>query len=157
MDSDRKYKQRGYMDSDGENGDRRGRLDRKPKGPRLPIDVTGPRLPRMVQAVTAARCYNCGKTLSPAMDLAASCPKCGVALHCCKQCAHFEPAKRFQCAKPIRTRTGAKDKANECEFFETRVTVARDAVSPDSAPVVDNPSPVNPKDARAAFDNLFKK
>ena len=37
----------------------------KPSGPRPPIDITGPRLPRLVQAVTASRCYNCSTTLPP--------------------------------------------------------------------------------------------
>ena len=54
---ERKYRQRGYMDSD--RPDSRGPRpdgDRpKPQGPRPPIDITGPRLPRLVQAVTAAR------------------------------------------------------------------------------------------------------
>ena len=60
MDSDRKYRQTGYMDSD--RPERGPREERKP-GPRLPIDVTGPRLPRLVQAVAAARCYNCSTAL----------------------------------------------------------------------------------------------
>lgn len=110
----------------------------------------------MVQAVAAARCYNCATALPPGVDFNGNCPRCGAALHCCKQCAHFEPGLRLQCAKPIRERIGSKDKANECPFFETRVTVARDAVSTGSAPAA-NPSPRNPEDARAAFDNLFKK
>ncbi len=48
-------------------------------------------------------------------------------LHCCKQCAHFEPSTRFQCLKPIPARIAVKDQANECELFSPRVTVARDA------------------------------
>ena len=46
-----------------------GREERpRPQGPRPPIDVTGPRLPRMVQSVTAARCYNCSTTLPSDVD-----------------------------------------------------------------------------------------
>jgi hypothetical protein len=162
MDSDRRYKQQGYMDSARpdsrfeRNGDDRPRQ----QGPRPPIDVTGPRLPRLVQAVTAARCYNCATQLPNGTAFTGNCPKCGAALHCCKQCAHFEPSTRFQCLKPIPIRIPAKDKANECTLFEPRVTVARDA-SPSAHP----PSPVNgngtaPRssgDARSAFDALFKK
>jgi hypothetical protein len=81
-----------------------------------------------------------------------------VALHCCKQCAHFEPSKRFQCLKPIPARIALKDQANECEFFGPRVTVARDATTNASQPnVVVNQSPRGPTEARAAFDSLFKK
>ena len=156
MDEDRKYRQRGYMDDS--NHEERPRLDRRDRGPRPPIDVTGPRLPRMVQSVTAARCYNCATTLPAGVDFSGDCPKCGAALHCCKQCAHFEPSQRFQCLKPLKARVGSKDKANECELFETRVTVARDATrGGNSGPVVTGPAPRSPQDARAAFDNLFKK
>src|SRR6266446_196356 len=156
MDGDRKYRQRGYQDSprdySGNGGPRREERPR-PQGPRPPIDVTGPRLPRMVQSVTAARCYNCSTPLLPDVDFAGTCPKCGVALHCCKQCAHFEPSTRFQCLKPIPVRISPKDKNNECTLFEPRVTVARDA-SPAPPPVAPSPNgqvPRNQSDARSAF------
>ena len=160
MDDDRKYKQRGYMDSDHDREGRERRpADRpKPSGPRPPIDVTGPRLPRLLQTVVAARCFNCSTALSPDVDWKGKCPKCGADLHCCKQCAHFEPSTRFQCLKPVPQRIAIKDQANECELFSPRVTVARDA-----APVNNNhaappvQAPRSPNDARAAFDSLFKK
>ena len=156
MDSDRKYRQRGYMDPN--RPDHKPSGDDRPRhpGPRPPIDVTGPRLPRLVQSVTAARCYNCATTLPPGADFNAKCPKCGADLHCCKQCAHFESSTRFQCLKPIPVRIPLKDKANECTLFEPRVTVARDA-SPNSAPLPTNgTAPRSPSDARSAFDALFK-
>lgn len=161
MDDDRKYRQRGYMDSDrdrGTNGHRRE--DRpKPAGPRPPIDVTGPRLPRLVQHVAAARCYNCATALPEGIDWNGNCPKCHAALHCCKQCAHFEPSTRFQCLKPIPVRIPLKDQTNDCQLFKPRVTVARDAAPASNGPVVPAsvPAPRSPTDARAAFDNLFKK
>ncbi len=160
MDSDRKYRQRGYMDDDrGRDSDGR-RPEERPRqqGPRPPIDVTGPRLPRLVQSVTASRCYNCATTLAPDTDFRGACPKCNAALHCCKQCAHFEPSKRFQCLKPIPTRIAIKDQANDCEWFEPRVTVARDATH--AGPAISNgptPAPRGTSEARAAFDSLFKK
>ncbi|MBV8842020.1 MAG: hypothetical protein JO307_04330 [Bryobacterales bacterium] len=164
MEGDRKYRQRGYMDSgreSSENGHRREERPR-PQGPRPPIDVTGPRLPRLVQAVTAARCYNCASTLPGDTDFRGNCPKCGSSLHCCKQCAHFEPSTRFQCLKPVPVRIAAKDQANECELFKPRLTVARDTPQPSSGnatngPVANVPVPRNPNDARAAFDSLFRK
>src|ERR1051325_5452761 len=127
MDSDRKYRQHGYQDSSTSSNMNGNGARPKPAGPRLPLDVTGPRLPRLVQAVTASRCYNCSTTLPPGTAFEGPCPKCGVALHCCKQCAHFEPSTRFQCTKPIPARIAAKDQPNECELFKPRVTVARDA------------------------------
>jgi hypothetical protein len=166
MDSDRKYRQHGYFDSsstssngNGNNGSSRP----KPSGPRPPIDITGPRLPRLVQAVTASRCYNCSTTLLPDTAFDESCPKCGTALHCCKQCVHFEPSTRFQCMKPIPVRIPIKDQANLCTVFSPRVTVAREASSAQTpggrppAPGINTPPPRNASDARDAFDRLFKK
>ncbi len=159
MDEDRKYRHRGYMDSgNGSNGHRRE--DRpKPSGPRPPLDVTGPRLPRMVQHVTAARCYNCATPLPEGIDWKGNCPKCNAALHCCKQCAHFEPSTRFQCLKAVQVRIAGKDQANECELFNPRVTVARDSAPGNGGPILPAsvPVPRSPNDARAAFDSLFKK
>ncbi len=162
MDDDRKYKQRGYMDSNVETSDRGDRSDReRNRGPRPPIDVTGPRLPRLVEATAASRCYNCATALPPDCDFSQECPKCKAALHCCKQCTYFEPGTRFQCTKPITERISSKDGANSCTFFRARVTVARDSAAP---PAMFRPparpdaaAPRSANDARIAFDNLFKK
>jgi len=159
MDGDRKYRQPGYMNSDREP---RPRSDDRPKqsGPRPPLDITGPRLPRLVQAVTAARCYSCSTALPSGIDFNGTCPKCNADLHCCKQCSHFEPSTRFQCLKPIPVRIPVKDKANDCALFSPRLTVARDApASMQSAriPPAFQDAPRNPSDARNAFDRLFKK
>jgi hypothetical protein len=166
MDGDRKYSQRGYQDR-GNDSDRNGPRqfrngdDRpKPSGPKPHIDITGPRLPRLVQAITASRCYACSTTVAAGTDLLATCPKCSVKLHCCKQCAHFEPSTRFQCLKPIPARIAIKDQVNECTLFSPRVTVSRDGAAP---PPLNKPldastlSPRTPSDARDAFDRLFKK
>src|ERR1700693_4930779 len=170
MEGERKYRQNGYQDSSSRdfsnNGPRRDERP-KPQGPRPPIDVTGPRLPRMVQSVTAARCFNCSTTLLPDIDFKGKCPKCGVALHCCKQCSYFEPSTRFQCLKPVPVRIAVKDQANECTLFKPRFTGARGAVHPPasggygqsnghSAPAPNITAPRNASDARAAFDSLFK-
>jgi len=159
MDGDRKYRQNGYHDSDrGVNGS--FRTDRpKPQGPKLPLDITGPKLPRLVQNVVASRCFSCAIALASDTDFRGNCPKCGAALHCCKQCVHFDSSTRFQCHKPIPARIPVKDQANTCEFFSPMVTVARDAVPPASSRPAENnaPAPRNANDARAAFDSLFKK
>lgn len=130
MDGDRKYKQRGYSESSGNssnNNNSNQQKPRSPQGPRPSIDITGPRLPRLVQTVTASRCYNCATTLPTGIDFQGNCPKCNAALHCCKQCAHFEPSTRFQCLKPIPVRIAYKDQVNDCDMFSARVTVAREA------------------------------
>ena len=160
MDGDRKYRQHGYHDSDRGNGSYRP--DRpKQQGPKPPIDVTGPKLPRLVQNVVASRCFHCAATLPPDIDFRGNCPKCGKGLHCCKQCVHFDSSTRFQCLKPIPERIAVKDLPNSCELFSPRVTVARDALPSTSvARASENGSfaaPRNANDARAAFDSLFKK
>ena len=74
MEGDRKYRQRGYNDSDRPSSDNGSfkREDRpRPQGPRPPLDITGPRLPRMVQSVTASRCYNCSTMLGEGFDFKA--------------------------------------------------------------------------------------
>ena len=169
MEGDRKYKQRGYQevsrDTSAFNNGMRSEDRPRPQGPKLPVDVTGPRLPRLVQAVTAARCYNCATTLAPGGDFPATCPKCAASLHCCKQCAHFDSSTRFQCLKPIPVRIAAKDQANECELFKPRVTVARDSVHSQPSSSAGSPGmglpqsqdPRNATNARAAFDSLFRK
>jgi hypothetical protein len=79
-------------------------------------------------------------------------------LHCCKQCAHFEPSTRFQCLKPVPVRIAGKDQANDCELFKPRVTVARDgAPANNHAAAAPQQALRTPHDARAAFDSLFKK
>ena len=129
-------------------------------------DPSGPRLPRLVQAVAASRCYSCSVALPTDIDFKGTCPKCGVALHCCKQCTFFEPSTRFQCTKPIPARIPYKDQVNECELFNPRVTVSRDGAPQGSsgsgsfAPGTKAPTPPvirTSNDARTAFDNLFKK
>jgi hypothetical protein len=161
MDGDRKYRQQGYQDTGRGSGSLRSERPRPPQGPKLPIDITGPRLPRLVQSVVATRCYSCATALSPEIDFHGTCPKCKASLHCCKQCVNFDSSTRFQCLKQIPLRIASKDQPNTCEFFSPRVTVARDATPPaPAARIADNgavAAPRNATDARAAFDSLFKK
>lgn len=166
MDGERKYRQRGYQDSGySGNGDRHHSQHpngngSRPHGPKPPLDITGPRLPRLIQSVAAARCFNCSVTLPPGTDFRGACPKCNATLHCCKQCVHFEPSTRFQCMKPIPLRIPQKDATNQCELFTPRVTVARDGITAPVAPpraVDTSAAPRSASDARAQFENLFKK
>lgn len=158
MDGDRKYRQRGYQDSGRGSAPYNSERPRQP-GPKLPLDVTGPKLPRLVENVVASRCFNCGVTLAADIDFRGQCPKCRADLHCCKQCVNFDSSTRFQCVKPIPVRIPLKDQANTCELFSPRVTVARDGL-PHAAVgrrSENGAAPRNANDARAAFDSLFKK
>ena len=155
MDEGRKYRHRGYMDSYQEEE----RRERKPEPKsRRPGDMTGPKLPRMVQAVAASRCHNCSVVLPRGTDFSGNCPKCNAPLHCCKQCAYFEPSVRFECLKPIPKRIGSKDKPNDCQFFTPRITVARETTQRSSriSPSL-SAAPKDAKDAREMFERLFRK
>jgi hypothetical protein len=156
---DRKYTQRGYMSTDKPQKKER----RPPEGhPRQ--EQIGPRTPRMVGTITRARCSNCGAVLQPGFDPKGKCPKCAFDLHCCKQCAYFDSAARFECMKPVPERIPRKDQKNDCTFYEFRTTIEKDTAP--SAPTVQPAASSDghghaissrPRDARKAFDDLFKK
>ncbi len=50
--------------------------------------------------------------------------------------------------QPVKERVAKKDARNECESYEMRVTREKETSTP---------ATLRPSDARAAFDNLFKK
>jgi len=150
---ERKYRQRGYQDSEKTEK----KKERPPEG-RPRQEQIGPRTPRMVGTVTRARCSNCGGVLLPGFDANGQCPRCHFELHSCKQCVHFDTAARFECTQPIPERIPKKDARNECTFYEFRTTVEKDTAP--SAPVVSLATPAGssrPNDARKAFEDLFKK
>jgi hypothetical protein len=158
---ERKYKQRGYSDREAADK-KRDRADRasRPSEPRPKQDMLGPRTPRMVGTVTRARCQSCGAVLMAGFDANGECPRCHAALHCCKQCVHFDTAAQFECTQPIPERIAKKDAKNDCAFFEFRVTVEKDTSPVNyaaSAPIPGAAAAARPNDARKAFEDLFKK
>lgn len=170
---DRKYSHRGYRDAERDEKKDKNRNgnghhhDRKPPsgGPRN-ADQFGPRTPRMVGTVTRARCSNCGTVLNSGFDPNGQCPKCGLELHCCKQCRYFDSAAQFECTQHIPERITPKDARNDCKFYEFRTTVEKDTAPTSYAqknPAVAGaggslpPAPPRHNDARQAFEDLFKK
>ncbi len=136
--SDRKYRQRGYMESE-----QRSEPQAKPQP--KPSDREGPRSPRMMAFREKVRCAACGATLQAGITIDSRCPKCSADLHTCRQCASFDPGARFECTKPIPARITKKQARNTCELFAPRTVVERETSS------------TGPIDARQAFENLFKK
>ncbi|MBS1849659.1 MAG: hypothetical protein JST79_02000 [Acidobacteria bacterium] len=141
--SDRKYRQRGYQDQKEEA--------RRPQtagsGPAKKDNTFGPRPLQMAATRSVSRCSQCG-TLLQGMTEIGKCPKCGFELHSCKQCTYFDPSSRFECMQPIPARISPKDARNECAFYAIRVTMEKETSTP---------ATLRPNDARAAFENLFKK
>jgi hypothetical protein len=142
--SDRKYRQRGYQDS----GDDKQKAQR-PSGDRpAKKDTFGPRAIQMPGTRSVSRCSQCGTVLQNLTEPLGACSKCGFELHSCKQCTYFDPASRFECMQPVKERIPRKDEGNECSFYAIRVMVEKETSTP---------AALKPQDARAAFDNLFKK
>jgi hypothetical protein len=158
-----KYRQHGYQDRDREDRDRndRDRSDRgggeareKPRkapeqrtsGPPRWDHALGPKPVNLPGTRAVSRCAQCGTVLPS--GAAGQCPKCGFELHSCKQCMYFDPGSRFECMQPVKDRIAKKDAKNDCTFYEMRVTREKETSTP---------APARPSDARAAFDNLFKK
>ncbi len=141
---DRKYRQPGYQD----RGDSKPQGPKGPKeAPRTKTETFGPRALNMPGTRTVSRCAQCGGVLNLLGEMPAECPKCGFALHSCKQCLHFDPASRFECRQPIPERISRKDARNQCTFYELRTTVERETST----------GGMRADDARKAFENLFKK
>jgi hypothetical protein len=132
--SDRKYRQQGYR---GGAAKPERRDEPRPAGGTFGI----------LRNRATSRCAECGTVLPITADSLVQCPQCRASLHACRQCAHFDPARRFECVQPIPERIADKRAANECSQFMLMVTVERDTSG----------GSVRPDDARRAFGNLFKK
>lgn len=156
--SDRKYRQRGYQDSDRERrapqsgpktppkppGD--GRIEtRADKAERKAMEGRAPSVPGFHDVV---RCARCGNVITDAIAADSRCRRCGADLHSCAQCESFDTGKRFECAQSIPKRISPKDARNTCDLFSVRVTVERDTHSPAQSQA--------PNSAKKAFDDLFK-
>ena len=145
--SDRKYRQRGYMedDRDRERGPKppsqqQAPREREPRG-RPPVE---PRKINMPGYQEVTRCARCGNLVTGGIGFEARCTRCGADLHACGQCVHFDTSARFECQQPIEARVSPKDAKNACTKFDARVTVERITTAP------------APNSARKAFDDLFK-
>ena len=139
--SDRKYRQRGYMDNDREP--QRSKPQSTPQS--KPPDREGPRSPRMMAFGEKVKCAACGAKVPTNIRVESSCPTCNAFLHTCRQCTYFDPSAHFECLKPITVKIVNKTARNTCELFAPRTVVERET---SSGP---------PTDARAAFAKLFKK
>jgi hypothetical protein len=149
--SDRKYRQRGYQDEP------RNRERQAPMGPKRPPEpkapgrelqsASGPKTPNLMASHEVFRCSRCGNRLSLPVELGARCSRCGVDVHSCINCTHFDTSARWECsqASALAARVSPKDAMNQCTLFEARTTIERQTGTP-----------AGPPSARQAFDDLFK-
>ena len=137
---DRMYKQRGYMDSGGQR-----ERERTERPPAKKTESFGPKTPNLPGKREVVRCAACATLLPTGIDFTGKCPRCNAELHSCKQCSFFDSASRFECTQPVSARIPKKDSRNQCNFYSPRTTIERET------------STARPLDARAAFENLFRK
>ena len=90
--SDRKYRQRGYQESDRDR-----KPGPKPAGPGGPPPrgdrPEGPRTPNLMPTREVIRCAKCGVEVSTPYGYDNRCSKCGVETHTCGQCTYFDPGR----------------------------------------------------------------
>jgi hypothetical protein len=149
--SDRKYRQRGYMD-DPRDREPREKPASRPVEPRAPgrqlQSEKGPKTPNLMSSHEVFRCSRCGNLLALPVEAGGTCGRCGVDLHSCVQCASFDTSARFECTQPLTVRVAPKDEKNTCTYFAPRTTVERQTSTPaQQSPATDS--------ARKAFDDLF--
>jgi hypothetical protein len=144
--SDRKYRQRGYMDDERDRPPRPAQGPKGESGPPRPRGdrPEGPRAYDMPSFRDIVRCSRCGNQVTSAIALDSRCGKCGTDMHSCAQCASFSPGSRFECMQQIPARITPKDARNNCTLYAPRTTVERETGS------------TAPTGARKAFDDLFK-
>jgi hypothetical protein len=139
----RKYSQRGYQDGGRE----------EPRQEKPPRTMDGPRSPKMTGYHDVMRCAMCGTTVELALggvEMTSTCTNCKADLYSCRNCVSFDPGARFECRAGVPARVSSKTARNECVSFSARKTVEKKTVE-------SRPTTGAPKDARAAFDALFKK
>lgn len=150
MSDDRKYRQRGYHDSDRERQPR-PQTPRPAPEPGAPagarrISQDGPRAINMPGYRQVVRCAQCAGVVDAEVGFDTRCPKCGTELHSCATCTSFDPGSRFECMQPVSARITPKNARNACTFYEPRTIVERETTAP-TAP--------RENGARKAFDDLF--
>ncbi len=91
-------------------------------------------------------CYRCRDelVLRERVGRRDTCPRCGADLHCCRNCALYDPQYANACREPDAEPVFDKERSNFCEYFTFR----------DDR---EQPRPSAAADARARLEALFKK
>src|SRR4051812_17569010 len=118
MSDDRKYRQRGYQDSDRPNTPKPA--IKKPPEPGAPagarrLSQDGPKNLNMPGFRQVIRCSQCGNPVSTEIVHDSRCPRCGTDMRACSQCGSFDPGSRFECMETALTaRVAPKNARNSC-------------------------------------------
>lgn len=91
-------------------------------------------------------CYRCRYelVLKERVGRRDTCPGCGADLHCCLNCAFYDPGYANACREPDAEPVFDKGRSNFCEYFTFRDDRER-------------PRPSAAADARARLEALFHK
>jgi hypothetical protein len=91
-------------------------------------------------------CHRCGADIGAVERVGRrdACLRCGADLHCCLNCAFYDPTYHNHCLEQQAERQVDKQAGNFCDFFAFRRGAARPGTRPTG-------------DARAHLDSLFKK
>ena len=92
------------------------------------------------------RCFRCGASLaelSLPLSRQDQCPECGMDVHVCKMCRHFDPRVPRQCREDDAEEVYDKERLNFCDWF----IASEAAFDPDRKAEEDA--------ARAALNALF--
>src|SRR5437870_9689020 len=115
--ADRKYRQQGYRSPGTESGRRE------------PPAAEAPRSGGMLARHTVSRCGACGAVLPIATATLEQCPNCRAAIRACRQCAHFDAGRRFECDEPIPARLADKSARGWADRKSTRLNSSHVAIS----------------------------
>ena len=157
---DRKYRQRGYQESDR-------RAESEPERPPRPELTEEEKIQRRSmrkatnrEANEVVRCHACGRNVADIGTIVTdtACPHCAAALHCCRTCKSFDSSARWQCRAEIVEAVGDKAKANACAHFSPRLvldfTGRRNQGNPGGQ---GGGTRGNSNDPRSQFENLFRR
>jgi hypothetical protein len=150
----RKYRQQGYMDSERDGDRSRPKsTQRKPLTKEERIQRKSLRHAIDREAKEVLRCHVCGRGIFDfgKIGKSSACPHCNAMLHCCRTCAHFDSAARWQCRAEIAEAVADKNKANDCTPYNPRLVL--DSTGRRST----KPGSDKSGDPRSQFENLFKR
>ena len=113
--SERKYGQRGYMDTSAGREREPEREKPRPKGPPKGALRDIPKNIKMPGFQEVMRCSLCGAIVPQDVEVGddSQCPKCNADLKTCKNCRHFDTGAQFECTQQIPERVMKKDMRNK--------------------------------------------
>jgi hypothetical protein len=122
-----KYRHRGYQDSDSRDERETRRSPRQHEQLTMEEKIQRRSIRKATDrnANEVVRCHACGRNVQDYAPITAqsTCPNCSVPLRCCRACAHFDSAARWQCRTDIEKAVGDKNAVNACVSYAPRLVL----------------------------------